>query len=426
MPPPSERRHRAPTVPIGRCLPPRRSGRASIAAISPATVIRAGTSVRRSSARTPAAATSLCISARSAILRWPRRSGSILYARLNIDLPGARPAAAAGQRSSGVQPGPALLRVRERELGAMRSRTRRPAPHRRYARRSCGTPAPPDRCGPASRSRLRSLCLPGPPAVAPASRFEPWPGRSPYLVAGYRIRRDENRTPRIPEPIIAPLLAWSLRYVADIRAGYLRCACRAHRAPDAPRTPASPMTPVLSNRGRRRCSASASSPFSMTAVGTDAACRSGRPRTTAWFGSDARTGAVDPAGQRASSPSSCRHRRSRPSRDAHLQLATGAPDLIAAAVDELGVEVGGMDTPISINAETGRPWRPRFDVKTLAPRRAHAPGRRLCRLRLPHRHARLRGAGHAFGLSVAHPQRGWRHHAPPRALGRLQGQAQPR
>src|ERR1019366_5145394 len=48
---------------------------------------------------------------------------------------------------------------------------------------------------------------------------------------------------------------------------------------------------------------------------------------------------------------------------AHLQLATGAPDLIAAAINELGVEVGGMDTPIS--TETGRPWRPRFDAKTL-------------------------------------------------------------
>jgi len=50
---------------------------------------------------------------------------------------------------------------------------------------------------------------------------------------------------------------------------------------------------------------------------------------------------------------------------AHLQLATGVPDLIAAAINELGVEVGGMDTPISTNAETGRPWRPRFDIKTL-------------------------------------------------------------
>ena len=32
---------------------------------------------------------------------------------------------------------------------------------------------------------------------------------------------------------------------------------------------------------------------------------------------------------------------------------------------ELGLEIGGMDTPISIDPVTERPWRPRFDVKTL-------------------------------------------------------------
>ena len=50
----------------------------------------------------------------------------------------------------------------------------------------------------------------------------------------------------------------------------------------------------------------------------------------------------------------------------HVQLASGAPDLIDAALRELGVEAGGMDTPISILPETGKPWRPRFDAKTLA------------------------------------------------------------
>ena len=34
------------------------------------------------------------------------------------------------------------------------------------------------------------------------------------MVAGYRHKPHENRTPRIPEPIIAPLLAWSLKYIA--------------------------------------------------------------------------------------------------------------------------------------------------------------------------------------------------------------------
>ncbi|WP_246798414.1 hypothetical protein [Rhizobium leguminosarum] len=50
----------------------------------------------------------------------------------------------------------------------------------------------------------------------------------------------------------------------------------------------------------------------------------------------------------------------------HIQLSSGAPDFIDAAVRELGVETGGMDTPISILPETGQPWRPRFDIKTLA------------------------------------------------------------
>ena len=45
-------------------------------------------------------------------------------------------------------------------------------------------------------------------------RFEPWHGRSPYVVAGYRHKPHENRTPRMPEPVIVPLLAWSLKYIA--------------------------------------------------------------------------------------------------------------------------------------------------------------------------------------------------------------------
>lgn len=35
----------------------------------------------------------------------------------------------------------------------------------------------------------------------------------PAEVAGYKFRAEENRTPRIPEAIIKPLLAWSLKYV---------------------------------------------------------------------------------------------------------------------------------------------------------------------------------------------------------------------
>src|SRR3546814_8172131 len=44
---------------------------------------------------------------------------------------------------------------------------------------------------------------------------------------------------------------------------------------------------------------------------------------------------------------------------AHLLLTGGEARLIDAVAAELGVEVGGMDTPISIDPESGRPWRER-------------------------------------------------------------------
>src|SRR3546814_16008075 len=49
----------------------------------------------------------------------------------------------------------------------------------------------------------------------------------------------------------------------------------------------------------------------------------------------------------------------------HLGLATGAPDLIAAAIAELGTAIGGMDTPNSADPDTGMPWRTRLDAKVL-------------------------------------------------------------
>jgi len=194
-------------------------------------------------------------------------------------------------------------------------------------------------------------------------KFEPWHGRSPYVVAGYRHKPHENRTLRIPEPIIAPLLAWSLKYIAafapDIFAARdeltaLQMRRAALQADDA----------VLSNKDRRTLHRER-----LVAFFEDRR-RHGRGVpiwTTAHNGAvrqDARTGTVTP-------PVNTHLLHLRAGIDAvaepkaHLQLATGAPDLIAAAINELGVEVGGMDTPISTNAETGRPWRPRFDIKTL-------------------------------------------------------------
>src|SRR3546814_21010600 len=49
----------------------------------------------------------------------------------------------------------------------------------------------------------------------------------------------------------------------------------------------------------------------------------------------------------------------------HLGLATGAPDLIAAAIAELRTAIGGMDTPNSADPDTGMPWRTRLHAKVL-------------------------------------------------------------
>lgn len=58
--------------------------------------------------------------------------------------------------------------------------------------------------------------------------------------------------------------------------------------------------------------------------------------------------------------------------DANLQrLAGGQPNdemrrIVEAAASELGTEIGGMDTEISVDPVTGRPWRSRFDARALA------------------------------------------------------------
>ena len=194
--------------------------------------------------------------------------------------------------------------------------------------------------------------------------FEPWPGRSPSQVAGYRYAAEENRTPRMPEAVIAPLLHWSLKYVTlfsrDIFAAReellkLEGRQRALAAADA-------VLPPDQRRARRRAR--------LTEFFDDRR-RLGRGVpiwTTAHNGvvrRDPVTGTVTPPvnwlllHQHAGVDAQAEPRT-------HLQLATGAPDLVAAAIDAIGAETGGMDTPITIDPDLGRPWGPRFDARTLA------------------------------------------------------------
>lgn len=194
-------------------------------------------------------------------------------------------------------------------------------------------------------------------------RFQPWSGRAPARVAGYRHVR-ENRTPRMPEEVIAPLLAWSIRYVTEF-------------APD-----------IFAARGELdRLEAHCAK-----LVGSDQTLDHKqrrdrqRRRLMDYFERRRREERGVPIWGTAHNGTTMRHPETghvsppvnshllhlqigtdvRADPGMHIQLAGGAPDLIDAALRVLGVETGGMDTPISTLPETGQPWRPRFDAKTLA------------------------------------------------------------
>jgi hypothetical protein len=194
--------------------------------------------------------------------------------------------------------------------------------------------------------------------------FEPWPGRISSAVAGHRHIAGENRTPRLPEDVIGPLLSWSLKYVTQFapdifaaRAELVRLEARqaALVAEDA-------LLPLVERRARRRTR--------LRAYFEDRR-RQGRGVpvwTTAHNGiwrTDSTTGVVTPpvnwlllhqhAGIDAYTD-----------KKAHLQLAYGGePELVESIIAAIGTEPGGMDTPLTRDPDTGAPWRSRFDAKTL-------------------------------------------------------------
>jgi hypothetical protein len=198
---------------------------------------------------------------------------------------------------------------------------------------------------------------------AAALRFEPWPGRTVSQVAGFRFVVEENRTPRIPEAVITPLLAWSLKYVTlfapDILAAHGELTQLHERravlvADDA----------IISRHqrhARRRA---------RVVAYLDDRRRQGRgvPVWPVHIGkplpASPGAGAAAPVNwqllhQQAGLTSNIQQKK------APGQLTADIPHLVAAAINEIGVEVGGMDTPISRDPDTGQPWRPRFDARAL-------------------------------------------------------------
>lgn len=179
--------------------------------------------------------------------------------------------------------------------------------------------------------------------------FAPWKGRPAFVVAGC-VKQNENTTPRIPEPIVGAILRWSLKYVEcfapDILAArreheMLEAGCEAMRAA---RKPGDNLALLVRRRIAKRID-------HLRAQGR------GMP---VWCGGDRKGRATPPFNY----PLLALHAGCNQT----YRILTSDPTmrLIVSAFDELGAEAGGMDTPISIDPDTGEPWRERFDSKTLA------------------------------------------------------------
>lgn len=186
-------------------------------------------------------------------------------------------------------------------------------------------------------------------------RFVPWNGRPIFTVAGCGGRPDENKTPRIPEPVIGALLRWSLHYVELFSTDIF--AARAELDALDAAYPAR-----VHNAKRSRVEG----------------------RVAAWIDGRRRAGRGIPVWNEPSRMGgicdTLVHAGRLNGNVLNLQLISlqvgvhpttviqnkSAYGLLLAAVEELGVELGGMDTPIIIDPESGRQWRPRFDAHALA------------------------------------------------------------
>lgn len=287
----------------------------------------------------------------------------LLYARLNIDLPGHRKILSPGSVRQVFNRARRFFEFVRDELGVVDLRRVDQPLLDRYARHLKA-----DR---ARRPVIVTHLLEVPfdlyayrdDLPSGGLSFQPWAGRLAARVAGYRQVR-ENRTPRIPETIISPLLAWSIRYVTEFAADIFAARQEMDRL-EAHCAALIEQDSVLERQDRRRQQ---------------------RKRLEDYFGRLRSEGRGVPIWGTAHNGIFLRHPETgdlsppvnshllhlhigidaRAEKRMHVQLASGAPDLIDAALRDLGVEAGGMDTPISILPETGKPWRPRFDAKTLA------------------------------------------------------------
>jgi integrase len=189
--------------------------------------------------------------------------------------------------------------------------------------------------------------------------FAPWRGRPVYRATGQGARSSENRTARIPEPVIGAMLRWSIKYIEHFADDIFTAQAEL----DALNT-------RFSARSRQRHT---------------------RPTVVleSWIDKRRREGRGIPVWEKPLSIGGVTGRLSRDGKfdgnvinlkfvtmQCGLHLTTVFKDpallsMIHGAADELGFEVGGMDTPISPDPDTGQPWRERFDAISLAREERH-------------------------------------------------------
>ncbi|MGI8398345.1 integrase (plasmid) [Agrobacterium deltaense] len=286
-----------------------------------------------------------------------------LYARLNVDMPGHRKKLPPGSVRQAFNRARRFFEFVRDELGAVDLRRAGQPLLDRYVRHL-------------KADRTRRPVIIGHLLEVPADlyvyrdhlpsiglRFQPWAGSAPARVAGYRHVR-ENLTPRIPEAIISPLLAWSIRYVTQFATDIFAAREEMERL-EAHCAMLIEEDRGLERKHRRERQRKRLGDY------FDRLRTEGRG-VPIWGTAHNGTFLRHPETGEVSPPVNSHLLHLHIGLDAqaepkmHIQLTGGAPRQIRAALLELGVETGGMETPISILPETGKPWRPRFDAKTLA------------------------------------------------------------
>jgi hypothetical protein len=175
---------------------------------------------------------------------------------------------------------------------------------------------------------------------ADALQFVPWKGRSAHSLVGADLS-DENTTPRIPEAVLGPLIQWALFYVQvaakDILAAHAELAG-----------------------------------YQQTSTGGNAESR--RERLSVWITARRAAGRGLPANEiryhycykEPTSVSNKVNYRLLGRMAGIIQINDRfLRPLVEQAAATMGLEPGGMDTPISCHPITQQPWRDRFSPASL-------------------------------------------------------------